>query len=38
MVTSSAEVASSAMMMRGSGAMARAMLMRWRWPPEKACG
>src|SRR5947209_15992490 len=35
MDTSSAETGSSATTMRGPTAMARAMPMRWRWPPEK---
>src|SRR5262245_48206313 len=36
--TSSAETGSSATTRRGSVASARAMPMRWRWPPENACG
>ena len=36
--TSSAETGSSATMKSGSAAMARAMPMRWRWPPENSCG
>ena len=36
--TSRAETGSSAMIRLGSTASARAMLMRWRWPPLKACG
>ena len=36
--TSSAETLSSATIRRGSSASARAMQMRWRWPPENSCG
>jgi hypothetical protein len=36
--TSSADSASSAMMRRGFDDSARAMQMRWRWPPENSCG
>ena len=36
--TSSAETGSSQTMSRGSTASARAMPMRWRWPPENSCG
>ncbi len=36
--TSSAETGSSATMNFGSTASARAMPMRWRWPPENSCG
>ena len=36
--TSSAETLSSATISRGSSASARAMQMRWRWPPENSCG
>src|SRR5215469_9298035 len=36
--TSSAETGSSATTRRGLVASARAMPMRWRWPPLKACG
>src|SRR6185312_772127 len=36
--TSSAETASSATITRGSSASARAMAIRWRWPPENSCG
>ena len=36
--TSRAETASSATIRRGSTASARAMQMRWRWPPENSCG
>ena len=36
--TSSAETGSSATMRSGSTASARAMPMRWRWPPENSCG
>ncbi len=35
---SSAEVGSSSRMNSGSSAMARAIAMRWRWPPENSCG
>ena len=38
METSSAEMGSSAMMNSGSMTSARAMPMRWRWPPENSCG
>ena len=38
METSSAEMGSSAMMNSGSMIRARAMPMRWRWPPENSCG
>ena len=36
--TSSAETGSSPMMSFGLSASARAMPMRWRWPPENWCG
>ena len=36
--TSSADTASSQTMRSGSVASARAMPMRWRWPPENSCG
>ncbi len=36
--TSSAETGSSATRMSGRSASARAMPMRWRWPPENSCG
>ena len=36
--TSRAETGSSATMKSGSTASARAMPMRWRWPPENSCG
>jgi hypothetical protein len=36
--TSRAETGSSATTRRGLVASARAMPMRWRWPPLKACG
>ena len=36
--TSSAETASSQTISRGSTASARAMPMRWRWPPLNSCG
>jgi hypothetical protein len=36
--TSSAETGSSAISKLGSSASARAMPMRWRWPPENSCG
>src|SRR5688500_10337605 len=36
--TSSAETGSSAMISLGLTASARAMPMRWRWPPENSCG
>jgi hypothetical protein len=32
------ETGSSAMISLGSRASARAMPMRWRWPPENSCG
>ena len=35
---SSADVGSSSRMNSGSSAMARAIAMRWRWPPENSCG
>jgi hypothetical protein len=35
---SSADVGSSSMMNFGSSTMARAIAMRWRWPPENSCG
>ena len=38
METSRAETGSSAMMTWGSRASARAIAMRWRWPPENSCG
>ena len=38
MDTSSAEMGSSAMMNSGSMMSARAMPMRWRWPPENSWG
>ena len=38
METSRADTGSSAMMSLGSTASARAMAMRWRWPPENSCG
>ena len=38
MDTSSAETGSSAMMSLGFTDRARAMPMRWRWPPENSCG
>ena len=38
METSSADTGSSAMISRGLRASARAMPMRWRWPPENSCG
>ena len=34
--TSSAETGSSATMNSGASASARAMPMRWRWPPENS--
>ena len=37
-VTSSAVVGSSAMRTAGSRAMAIAIMMRWRMPPENWCG
>ena len=36
--TSSAETGSSATMISGRTASARAMPRRWRWPPENSCG
>ncbi|KAG1434323.1 hypothetical protein G6F55_014562 [Rhizopus delemar] len=36
--TSSADTASSATRISGSMTSARAMQMRWRWPPENWCG
>ena len=36
--TSSAETGSSQTISFGSTASARAMPMRWRWPPENSCG
>ena len=36
--TSSADTASSQTISSGSAASARAMPMRWRWPPENSCG
>ena len=36
--TSSALTGSSATRMPGGGASARAIEMRWRWPPENWCG
>ena len=36
--TSSAETLSSATISFGASASARAMQMRWRWPPENSCG
>ena len=36
--TSSALVGSSQTMRAGLRASARAMAMRWRWPPENSCG
>ena len=38
METSSAETGSSATTSRGRVISARAMAMRWRWPPENSCG
>ncbi len=38
METSSALTASSQTMKSGLSAIARAMPMRWRWPPENSCG
>ena len=35
---SSAEVGSSSTTRRGFRTMARAIAMRWRWPPENSCG
>ena len=35
---SSADTASSRMTSRGRSASARAMLTRWRWPPDSSCG
>ena len=37
-VTSSAVVGSSAMRIRGSSAIAIAIMTRWRMPPENWCG
>ena len=36
--TSSAETGSSATISFGRSASARAMPIRWRWPPENSCG
>ena len=36
--TSRAETGSSHTIMRGLLIMARAMPMRWAWPPENSCG
>ena len=36
--TSSADTGSSATMRAGRVTSARAMAMRWRWPPENSCG
>ena len=36
--TSSAETGSSPTISSGFSASARAMPMRWRWPPENSCG
>ena len=36
--TSNAETGSSAITSLGPAAIARAMPMRWRWPPENSCG
>ena len=36
--TSSAETGSSAMISFGLSASARAIPIRWRWPPENSCG
>ena len=36
--TSSAETGSSATSSFGCSVSARAMPMRWRWPPENSCG
>ena len=36
--TSRAETGSSQTMSLGRSASARAMPMRWRWPPENSCG
>ena len=38
MFTSSAEIGSSPTTNTGSTASARAIEMRWRWPPENSCG
>ena len=38
MDTSRALTGSSQMMSLGLSARARAMPMRWRWPPENSCG
>ena len=35
---SSAEVGSSRTTSRGCRIIARAIAMRWRWPPENSCG
>ena len=35
---SSADTASSRITSRGRSASARAMLTRWRWPPDSSCG
>ena len=37
-VTSRAVVGSSAMISEGSSAIAMAIMMRWRMPPENWCG
>ncbi|MNR40421.1 hypothetical protein D3C85_1587070 [compost metagenome] len=36
--TSSADTGSSQMISFGSRISARAMPMRWHWPPENSCG
>ena len=36
--TSSADTGSSQTISFGLSASARAMPMRWRWPPENSCG
>ena len=36
--TSSADTGSSPTISSGLSASARAMPMRWRWPPENSCG
>ena len=36
--TSGAETGWSQITRSGEGAGARAMTMRWRWPPENSCG
>ena len=36
--TSSAETGSSQTIRRGLRIMARAMPIRWHWPPENSCG